>query len=126
MHARLTLRKARRLCLARHLEPLFAGGLPAVIAFPLRAVWHSVEPADGAPYKMMISVPKRRLRHAVERNRAKRQVREAFRLNQQLLPCVKDRQLHIGLVWISDTPQPTQKVTKAVQRILSQVQQQGV
>jgi len=35
--------------------------------------------------KILISVPKKRFKHAVDRNRVKRQIREAYRHNKQLL-----------------------------------------
>ncbi|MBP3227215.1 MAG: ribonuclease P protein component [Bacteroidaceae bacterium] len=122
MSRTLTLRKARRLCLKRDVDALFRRGLPSAMAFPLRAVWHEVEAdAGGAPYKMMAVAPKRRLRHAVDRNRAKRQVREAFRLMQEHLPQTEGRCLHVAFLWVSDTPQSTDRVKAAMARLLHKI-----
>ena len=43
-------------------------------------------PAESSfPYKVIISVPKRNIKRAVDRNRIKRQMREAIRLNSSML-----------------------------------------
>ena len=55
-------------------------------AFPLRVVYVNKERAHGeVPVQILISVPKKRFKHAVDRNRVKRQVREAYRLHKQVL-----------------------------------------
>ena len=55
-------------------------------AFPLRVVYVNKERAQGeVPVQILISVPKKRFKHAVDRNRVKRQVREAYRLHKQVL-----------------------------------------
>ncbi|MBV6427684.1 MAG: Ribonuclease P protein component [Haliscomenobacter sp.] len=54
--------------------------------YPLRAVWIEVEQLpDNCPFQMTVSVPKKRFPKAADRNRIRRQVREAFRLNKHLL-----------------------------------------
>ena len=51
--------------------------------YPLRAVWKTAEQTEvNCPLQRSISVPKKRFRRAVARNRLRRQVREAFRLNK--------------------------------------------
>ncbi len=61
------------------------------IAYPLRVVWLPVSPDDpalatflDARAQLAISVPKRTFKTAVQRNRLKRRIREAYRLNKQL------------------------------------------
>lgn len=127
MTAQLTLRKARHLCLQRDIESIFAKGNSNTAAFPLRAVWKWIEnEADASnleiPYKVMFCVSKRHLRHAVDRNRAKRQMREAFRLNQKKQATAHTHTLHLAFIWLSDTPQPTQKVERAIQRVLERIE----
>lgn len=54
--------------------------------YPLRAVWIEVEQLPGnCPFQMTVSVPKKRFPKAADRNRIRRQVREAFRLNKHQL-----------------------------------------
>jgi ribonuclease P protein component len=92
-------------------------------AFPLRAVWllremDTQDKRSTACVQVVVTAPKKRLHHAVDRNRAKRQMREAWRLNSQPL---KDdvpagQQLLVALVWTASTPRPTTEVfLKAIQ-----------
>ena len=51
--------------------------------FRLKFMRHNFE--DGTKVKIAISVPKRNVRKAVKRNRLKRQIKEAYRLNKSSL-----------------------------------------
>lgn len=78
------------------------------------------------PLKVLISVGKKRFHHAVDRNRAKRQIREAFRLQQSsLFSLAQERgiQVHIAFIWLSNKPMPSQKVSSSVKHILSFIQE---
>jgi len=54
--------------------------------YPLRFVWLSME-ADQAkfPLQFTVSVPKKKFKKAVDRNRLRRQIRETYRLNKHLV-----------------------------------------
>ena len=52
--------------------------------YPLRLVWVPIESQDVL-VQVAFSVSKRRFKLAVDRNRAKRVIREAYRLNKQIL-----------------------------------------
>lgn len=74
--------KAERLCRKTTIERLYSEG-DSVAAFPLRAVYLTLEPEMGEPAaSVLFSVPKKRFRHAVDRNLVKRRLREAYRLNK--------------------------------------------
>ena len=101
MH-RHTFRKAERLCSKKHIETLFAGGSRTISAYPLRVVFMPVEEAKE-PVQVLISVSKRHFKHAVDRNRSKRLIREAYRLNKQLLiEALGAQKLKLAFVWMSD------------------------
>ena len=87
MTAPARFQKQERIVSQKLIEELFGGGQSHTLAaFPLRAVYMQQERQDRSePVKVLISVPKKRLHHAVDRNRAKRQVREAYRLQKQVL-----------------------------------------
>ena len=83
---RYTFSKAERLCSKKLIERLFSGGNKSFPAFPLRVVYMSLSADESeADVSILISVPKKRFKHAVDRNRVKRQVREAYRLNKHIL-----------------------------------------
>ena len=76
---RYTLPKLERLNSRILIEKLFTGGSKSLPAFPLRIVYMPVEGEHLPAVSLLISVPKKRFKRAVKRNRVKRQIREAYR-----------------------------------------------
>ena len=79
------LTKSERLNSQLVIDKLFAGGNASMAAFPLRIVYMQMEKDEHPPVSILVSVPKKRFRQAVDRNRMKRLVREAYRLNKHIL-----------------------------------------
>ncbi len=125
MAERYTLRKARHLCLRTDVDNLFAQGSHSAVAYPLRTVWRWCDDRGKVPMKIMVVVPKRKLRHAVDRNRAKRQIREAVRLNQHQMAKDDNRTLHIAFLWTAENPVPTQKVQRSVLRLIERFNEES-
>lgn len=69
--------QAHRLSLKKDIDSLFLKG-NSVQEFPFRFVWHHHSEKSNA-IKVIISVPKKRIPHAVDRNYVKRIIREYFR-----------------------------------------------
>jgi ribonuclease P protein component len=67
----------------KKIERLFTEG-KRFQKFPLRAVFF-YEPSDKTEFQIAVSVPKKLLKKASDRNLIKRRMREAFRLNQHRL-----------------------------------------
>lgn len=94
------LRKPERLSRKKIIEKLFAGGSRSFSIFPLRVVWLPVEELN-VQASLLVSVSKRRFKRAVKRNRVKRQIREAYRLNKQpLLEALAEKDLRLALAFI--------------------------
>lgn len=82
---RYSFPKTEHLKSKRIIEELYAKG-SSVTAYPLRAVFLALTQEEQAPTaSILVSVAKRRFRHAVDRNLMKRRIREAYRLNKYLL-----------------------------------------
>ncbi len=63
-------------------------------------MWLPVEELD-VQASLLVSVSKRRFKRAVKRNRVKRQIREAYRLNKQpLLEALAEKDLRLALAFI--------------------------
>lgn len=77
-----TFIKEERLCNKKLLEKLFRDG-SSFLLYPFRIVWlsQSRETAN-VPAQVVIGVPKRRFKRAVDRNLLKRRIREVYRLNK--------------------------------------------
>jgi ribonuclease P protein component len=53
--------------------------------YPLRLVWLPLPEKTEAPVQFSVSVGKKKFPHAVDRNRLRRRVREAYRLHKDVL-----------------------------------------
>ena len=95
-----TLRKPERLNRKKVIEKVFAGGSRSFSVFPLRVVYLPVGELD-APVSILVSVSKRHFKRAVKRNRMKRRIREAYRVNkQELLNVLAQKQIRLAVAFI--------------------------
>lgn len=119
------LPKATRLCSAAAIDRLFArhnGANKSAIAYPLRAVWAPAVPRhDGQRgIKFVISVPKKRLRHAVDRVTMRRRIRECYRLGRH----ENDKgcaDLDVIFVYVADELVEYKRVEGAMKRLLKKI-----
>ncbi|MET2986568.1 ribonuclease P protein component [Aureibaculum conchae] len=81
---RHTLKKEEKLKNKRLIETLFEEG-KSLSKFPLRLVYLQMEHSSNYPIQVAFSAPKRKFKKAVDRNRIKRLMREAYRKNKHLL-----------------------------------------
>ena len=102
------LHKAEKLTSRTSIERLFGEG-KSLMAFPLRAAYRLREPGD-APVQFLISIPKKRIRKAVDRVTLRRRTREAYRLNRrELLTDILQQHgigVDIAFVYLDSTPAP--------------------
>ena len=137
-----TFTKKERICSKLIIDKLFEGGNQSMAVYPLRAVYMPVEKGE-VPVSILVSVPKRRFHHAVdrnrlgltcsktvgkavERNRAKRVIREAYRLNKHILwNKLGDapKSLAIAFICIADKPCSTANVMNSMKKILHRIEE---
>lgn len=134
-HGTMTFRKDERLCGKKDIDSLFTrGGSRSMSAFPLRLVY-AMSHADGCKpgARMLVSVPKRCFKRAVKRNRVKRQVREAYRKNKDVIYRRLDAQcgieLKMAFIWLDDklwnTAEVETRVANLLQRIAEKLDKQN-
>lgn len=126
-----TLSKEERICSRTLIEKLFNGGdSKSLSSFPLRVVYLIVQHTNEdvslqVPVKMMVSVSKRHFRHAVKRNRVKRQIREAYRQNKYIVASkmkeTSNQQLLLAFIWLSDELYDTHDVERHMQHVLKRI-----
>jgi ribonuclease P protein component len=118
------LYKKEKLCSSRAVEILFSPGGAEFsrLCYPLRAVArrNALRKSD-APVAFLITVPKKRLRHAVDRVQMRRRIRESYRLNHHDYPVADSERIDLGLVYVADKLMPYSAVEKAMKKILSEL-----
>lgn len=122
---RFTLSKEERICSKKLINELFTGNGRSMTAFPLRVVFMKRTIVDDQPRAaMLVSVPKRYFKHAVDRNRVKRQVREAFRRNKSIITqnLTDDHDaVAMAFVWLTNEKYPSSEVENRMVRLLTRI-----
>jgi ribonuclease P protein component len=129
--------KSERITSQKLIDELFSKtGSQSMVAFPIRVVYRIKDATEGintslndnsplgAPKtQVLISVPKKHLRHAVDRNRVKRQLREAWRLHRQPLidRLPESKTLLVAFVWLADRLYDTDEVTHRVKKLIGRI-----
>ena len=120
------LPKQERVCSKKLIDKLFNGGHSHTMsAFPLRVVTMTQDGGDASlpPTQLLVSVPKKHFKRAVKRNRVKRQVREAYRLQRQIVSLkVKDKQsVVMAFIWLDNKLWPTETVKQKVGNLMQRI-----
>ena len=106
------------------IDNLYANG-SSVTAFPLRAVFLSSPAECGKPSAtILISVAKRRFRHAVDRNLMKRRIREAYRLNKEILTThlnSQEKKMAVAILYIDTRHNSTEFLKKKMVKLLNAI-----
>lgn len=85
-----TFKKEERLCSQKLIDELFHSG-SSFLLYPYRVNYLLVNSME-VPVKVLIQVPKRKFKRAVDRNLIKRRIREIYRLqkSQHLYPFISE------------------------------------
>ncbi len=117
--------KSERIVSKKLIDEIFSGKSSlSKVAFPLRIVLMQRQRPEGeAAAQILISVSKRHFKHAVDRNRVKRQLREAYRQNRDLFinRIPTGQQLCLVFIWLSDRLVPTEIVSSRMRHLLKKI-----
>ncbi|MCB0654808.1 MAG: ribonuclease P protein component [Saprospiraceae bacterium] len=97
--ADLNLGSNQRLKHQKLIARLFKEG-HSLFSYPFKLLWLPVESRSGSPFLFSVSIPKKTFPLAVQRNRLKRQTREAFRLQQLDIPEYPGRSVALMYIYV--------------------------
>jgi ribonuclease P protein component len=122
-----TFKKEERLCNKKLIDELFHNG-SSFLCYPYRVSWLTVEENAEFPVQVLIAVPKKRYKRAVDRNLVKRRIREAYRLNKQEhlynLLTAADKKIIFSVGYIGKEIEPYPVMEKKMLKLLKQLSEQ--
>lgn len=121
---RNTFKKGERLCSRILMDCLFQGSSYSVSAYPLRAIFLPIDQSEQKGISVLMSVPKKRFHDAVDRNRVKRQLREAYRKHKHTLTelmATREQGLLIAFIYVSSQIETSAHIEKRMTRLLEKI-----
>jgi ribonuclease P protein component len=123
LNYRPTFIKNERISIQKEIDLLFNEGASFGV-YPLHIVYVEKKPVSGLPASILISVPKKRFKKAVSRNRIKRLIRESYRLNKKEFwefLCTKDKGLLIAFIYVGNELCEYKKIEASLIKALNEL-----
>lgn len=122
MERRNTFGKEEHLCGKTTVDELYKVG-ESLFLYPFRIVYQKVA-KESVPVQCLVNAPKRKFKHAVDRNRLKRLMREAYRKNKHaLFDKMEDESatMRIAFSYVSDKIETQSFVEKRMIQALDKI-----
>jgi len=110
--------KAEKLTGKKKIEELFQDGS----SFFLHPFLLKYKTTDESVHRILIAVPKKKIKRAVDRNLIKRRVREAYRLNKHLIYGQHETFYHVGFIYQDTKALPYTEIEKKLVILLRRLQ----
>ncbi len=118
---KLTFNKQERLCSKKQMELLFSKGKNN-FAHPLKFIFIEVNTKLQYPAQIMFVVPKRQFKKAHDRNKLKRRMREAYRLNKGAFYeslKISNKIIIAAFIYVGKKPDEYKTIEKSIQQHLN-------
>ncbi|MBL4593218.1 MAG: ribonuclease P protein component [Flavobacteriales bacterium] len=115
--------KNEKLKSKKAIDLLFSNG-KSINAFPIRVIYISKPELEGIPVNMGVTVSKKNIKLAVNRNLIKRRVREAYRLNNNELKTYllnANSELNIMFIYTSKQILPYKEIEDKIKVLLTRL-----
>ena len=99
------------------LDALFTSG-NKLNKYPIKLVYKKIDFKDECFFKVGVSVPKRNFKKAVDRNKIKRLMREAYRLNKHIIQNEKNNKYVCMLLFIGKETPDFEELNTKVNKLL--------
>jgi ribonuclease P protein component len=126
MNRQFTFSKKERIANFKQIEQLFVLG-SSFNNYPLKVIYRFSDTFSGEKVQILIAVPRKRFKRAVDRNKLRRLIREAYRLHKYILlnqMAEVDKTIHIGFVYNGDSTDTSfteieMKMIKILEKLVS-------
>ena len=121
-----TFKKSERLHSKKQIDRLFVDG-NSFYKYPFKVIFILDKTGELTSSQVLISVSKRNFKKAVDRNKLKRLIREAYRKNKYMLSATTNNNngsLLIGLLYTEKTILPYSEIERKIILILQRLNEQ--
>ena len=99
------------------------GEVGVALCYPLRMVYGTNPLRGGAPVQFLVSVPKKKLRHAVDRVAVRRRVREAYRSCRGSVEHIDGNgtKVDVAFVYVAAEVEDYARILKSMTRLMQRL-----